>query len=123
VVHPGPHRPQPALTGAAPFQTVADGLRLAVKLVPGASRQRIEGLVPAQGGGSALKIAVGAPAVDGKANAALIGLLADALGVAKGTITVVAGATQRRKLLHIAGDPGGLARRLAALIGPSGAGG
>ena len=79
--------------------------------------------MPAQGGGSALKIAVGAPAVDGKANAALIGLLADALGVAKGTITVVAGATQRRKLLHIAGDPGGLARRLAALIGPSGAGG
>ena len=94
-----------------------------MKLAPGASRQRIEGCVPAPGGGSALKVAVGAPAVDGKANAALIRLLADALGVAKGTITVVAGATQRRKLLHIAGDPGSLARRLAALIGPSDAGG
>jgi uncharacterized protein (TIGR00251 family) len=95
---------------------VADGLRLAVKLVPGAARQRIEGCVPAPGGGSALKIAVGAPAVDGKANAALVRLLADALGVAKGTITVVAGGTQRRKLLHIAGDPGGLARQLASLL-------
>ena len=105
-----------------PFQAVGDGLRLAVKLVPGASRQRIEGCVPAPGGGSALKVAVGAPAVDGKANAALVQLLAEALGVAKGTITVVAGATQRRKLLHIAGDPGSLARRLAALLGPRDAG-
>ena len=101
---------------------MADGLRLAVKLAPGASRQRIAGCVPAPGGGSALKIAVGAPAVDGKANAALVALLAAALGVAKGTITVVAGATQRRKVLHIAGDPGSLARRLAALIEPPAAG-
>ena len=105
-----------------PFQTVADGLRLTVKLIPGAARQRLEGCVPAPGGGSALKIAVGAPAVDGKANAALVKLLAEALGVAKGTITVVAGATQRRKLLHIAGDPGSLARRLAALLEPRDAG-
>jgi len=96
---------------------VAGGLRLAVKLVPGAARQRIAGCVSAPGGSSALKIAVGAPAVDGKANAALVRLLAEALGVAKGTITVVAGGTQRRKLLHIAGDPGSLAQRLAALLG------
>ena len=94
-----------------------------MKLVPGAARQGIAGSVPAPGGGSALKIAVGAPAVDGKANAALIRLLADAVGVAKGTITVVAGATQRHKLLHIAGDSGTLARRLAALLEARGAGG
>ena len=102
---------------------MAGGLRLAVKLVPGAARQGIGGVVPAPGGGTALKIAVGAPAVDGKANAALIRLLADAVGVAKGTITVVAGATQRHKLLHIAGDSGTLARRLAALLEARGAGG
>ena len=98
---------------------VAGGLRLAVKLVPGAARQGIEGRVPAPGGGSALKIAVGAPAVDGKANAALIRLLAEALGIAKGTITVVAGATQRYKLLHIAGESGSLAKRLAPLLAPA----
>ena len=96
---------------------MAGGLRLAVKLAPGAARQGIEGSVPAPGGGSALKVAVGAAAVDGRANAALIRLLAETLGVAKGTITVVAGATQRHKLLHIAGDPGSLAPRLAALLG------
>jgi len=101
---------------------VAGGLRLAVKLVPGAARQGIEGAVPAPGG-SAIKIAVGAPAVDGKANAALIRLLAEALGVAKGTITVVAGATQRHKLLHIAGDSGSLEKQLAALLDAPAAGG
>ena len=106
-----------------PFRAVAGGLRLAVKLVPGASRQGIAGRVPAPGGGSALKIAVGAPAVDGKANAALIRLLAETLGVAKGTITVVAGATQRHKLLHIAGDSGSLEKQLAALLDAPAAGG
>jgi len=102
---------------AGPFRAVADGVSLQVKLVPGAGRQRIEGIVPAAAGGSALKIAVRAPAVDGKANAALVALLAETLGVAKGTIAVVAGATDRHKRIHIAGDPAGLADRLARLLG------
>jgi uncharacterized protein (TIGR00251 family) len=48
-----------------------------------------------------IKIAVTAPPVDGEANAAVIELLAGALGVARGDITVVAGASSRRKTLRI----------------------
>jgi hypothetical protein len=51
-----------------------------------------------------LKIAVTAPPVDGEANAAVIELLARRLGIARTSITVVAGATARRKTVAIA-DP------------------
>lgn len=100
----------------SPVRAVADGIRLAVRLAPGASRDGLAGLATDADGSLALKIAVGAPAIDGRANAALVALLARRLGVAKGTITVVAGATRRQKLLHIAGDPATLAARVGALL-------
>jgi uncharacterized protein (TIGR00251 family) len=50
-----------------------------------------------------LKIAVTAPPVDGEANAAVIELLAKQLGVARGAIAVVAGATGRRKTVRVTG--------------------
>jgi uncharacterized protein (TIGR00251 family) len=50
-----------------------------------------------------LKIAVTSPPVDGEANAAVIELLAKTLGVAKGRISVIAGATSRRKRVQVAG--------------------
>ena len=47
-----------------------------------------------------------APAVEGAANAALIRLLADELGVARRDVRIVAGATSRQKLVVIDGvDP------------------
>ena len=48
-----------------------------------------------------LKIAVTAPPVDGEANAAVIELLADRLGIARGDIAVITGASSRRKTLRI----------------------
>ena len=50
-----------------------------------------------------LKIAVTAPPVDGEANAAVIELLAKPLGIARGAVEVIAGASSRRKTLRIAG--------------------
>lgn len=50
-----------------------------------------------------LKVSVTAPPVDGEANAAVIELLAKALGVPKGSIEVIAGASSRRKTVRIAG--------------------
>jgi uncharacterized protein (TIGR00251 family) len=49
-----------------------------------------------------LKIAVTAPPVDGEANAAVIDLIARRLGIARGDVEVVAGASSRRKTLRIA---------------------
>jgi uncharacterized protein (TIGR00251 family) len=50
-----------------------------------------------------LKVAVTSPPVDGEANAAVVALLAKTLGVAKGAVEVIAGASSRRKTIRIAG--------------------
>ncbi|HET7502965.1 MAG TPA: DUF167 domain-containing protein [Kofleriaceae bacterium] len=49
-----------------------------------------------------LKISVTAPPVDGEANAAVIELVARRLGIPRGDVMVVAGASSRRKTLQIA---------------------
>ena len=49
-----------------------------------------------------LKIAVTAPPVDGEANAAVVELVAKQLGIARGSVEIVAGASSRRKTLRIA---------------------
>lgn len=53
--------------------------------------------------GDRLKLAVTAPPVDGEANAAVIELLASALGVARATLEVAAGASSRRKTIRVRG--------------------
>lgn len=63
---------------------------------PRASRARIGPMHDGR-----IKIAVTAPPVDGEANAAVIELLARRLGVARGDIAVIAGASSRRKTLRI----------------------
>ncbi len=50
-----------------------------------------------------LKVAVTSPPVDGEANTAVIELFAKQLGIAKGAVEVMAGASSRRKTLRITG--------------------
>ena len=50
-----------------------------------------------------LRVRVGAPAVEGGANNALLRLLADELGVARRDVRIVAGASSRQKLVVIDG--------------------
>jgi uncharacterized protein len=50
-----------------------------------------------------LKVAVTAPPVDGEANAAVIELIAKALGVARGAVEVTAGQSSRRKTVRVTG--------------------
>lgn len=73
------------------------GCVLAVKAQPGARRAAIVGVH-----GDALKVAVTAPADQGKANAALIELLAAALGCKRYDVELLSGPTQRLKkfLIH-----------------------
>ena len=53
--------------------------------------------------GDRLRVAVRAPPVDGKANAAVIEAVAQALGVPKGAVEIVRGESGRRKTLRITG--------------------
>ena len=99
---------------ASPFAAAADGVRVSVRLTPRASRTAITGIARDAAGTAMVTAMVTAAPEDGKANAALVKLLAREWRVAKSGITVVKGATDRRKLLHVAGDPAQLSVRLAA---------
>jgi uncharacterized protein (TIGR00251 family) len=101
--------------GDGPASPVPGGIRLRLKVRPKARRNAILGVGPDRDG-SALKLAVGAPPEDGKANAAVIALLAEAFDVAKAAVSVVAGATDRRKLVEIRGNSGDLGESLDRLI-------
>jgi len=96
----------------SPFQAMADGVRIAVRLSPKASRNQMQGVVADADGKAALKIAVTAVPADGKANAALLALLAKEWRVPKSALSIVAGAGDRRKILLLAGDGAALAKRL-----------
>ena len=101
---------------ASPFTAVADGVRVRLKVTPRAAANRIGGLQDEADGGIALKVAVTAIAEDGKANHAVIALLAKSWRLAKRDLSILQGAADRRKILHIAGDPAELLQRLAALL-------
>lgn len=90
------------------FRADKDGLVITARVSPKASRTAVQGVMPTPDG-EALKIAVTAPADKGKANAAVTSLLAKTFGVAKSSVAVVAGETDRRKILRVAGDPAVLA--------------
>lgn len=85
-------------------------VRLAVKVAPKASRNAVRGWL-----GDTLKVAVTAAPERGKANEAVEELLAAALSLPRGAVRVVAGHTQPRKQLEIAGiSPATLRERLPA---------
>ncbi|NJL30609.1 MAG: DUF167 domain-containing protein [Phycisphaerales bacterium] len=74
------------------------GVLVRVKVVPGASRLRLAGLL-----GDRLKIQVSAPPEDGKANAALCQVLAEALQINLRQVNVVEGHTRPQKMVRIEG--------------------
>ncbi|MGA2500071.1 MAG: DUF167 domain-containing protein [Tepidisphaeraceae bacterium] len=86
---------------------------LAVKVVPGASRSRVAGRY-----GDGIKVQVSAAPEKGKANAAVIEVLAEALGVRECQVVLVSGQTQPRKVFRIDGvDDAEFQRRLEAVAG------
>ena len=87
-----------------PYSITASGLTLALRVTPKARRNRIEGMVGEADGGTVLKLAVTAVPEAGKANAAVIALLAKEWRLAKSAFRVTRGAASRRKTLAIEGD-------------------
>ena len=95
-----------------PWLASADGVTLAVRLTPKGGRDAIDGIERLADGRAVLKVRVRAAASEGEANAALIKLVAKALGVAPRDITLVAGATARLKRLKVNGAGAALAAAL-----------
>lgn len=98
----------------SPFTAVRDGVRVRIRLSPGASSDRLDGVVIDPDGAARLRIAVTARAERGRANDAMIKLLADTWRLPKSAFRLVAGATDRRKTVLLTGEPAPLAARLAA---------
>ena len=77
---------------------VVDGCTVSVRVQPGAKRDAVLGLH-----GGAVKIAVNAPPVDGKANDALIAFVAERVGLPRARVSLVSGTTNRSKILRVTG--------------------
>jgi uncharacterized protein (TIGR00251 family) len=74
------------------------GTTFAVKVHPRAKKNAITGEV-----GDALKVALTAPPVDGKANEACIEFFAKLLNLPRSSVTIAAGQTSRNKVIRVAG--------------------
>ncbi len=82
----------------APIETHPDGrCLLRVKAVPGASRDALAGVL-----GDRLKIRVSAPPEGGKANRAILALLARQLGLKASDLEIIGGASNPEKCIAIA---------------------
>jgi hypothetical protein len=85
--------------GAPWARRTADGWALALHVQPGAKRSAAAGLH-----GERLKLRIAAPAVDGRANEALIAFVAANLGVPKACVAVAKGERSREKLVVVSGE-------------------
>ena len=100
-----------------PYAATEDGVRLALRLTPRASRNGVDGIIRDAEGRSLLKLRLVAPPVEGAANEALIAFLAKTLSLRKADITIRSGETSRVKILHLAGDSAALLQKLDAWLG------
>ena len=90
-------------------------MKLAVRVTPKGGRDAIDGIDRTADGRSVLRARVRAAPGDGEANAALVRLVAKALGVAPRAVTLIAGHTARVKRLKIDGPAIALAAALATI--------
>jgi uncharacterized protein (TIGR00251 family) len=88
------------VTELAGFQVdeVEEGIRFRIKVQAKARREEIGGVI-----GAALRVRVNAPALEGRANKAVISLLAKGLQVSKGSIKITAGERSALKTVVVAG--------------------
>jgi uncharacterized protein (TIGR00251 family) len=80
------------------IRETASGVSFAVRLQPKAKKTAILGELD-----GALKLAVTAPPIEGRANEACIRFIAELLNVARSSVTIAAGASSRNKVIRIEG--------------------
>ena len=108
--------PDPGALSLLPWRLVKDGLLLSARVTPKSSRDEILGLREASDGQVSLVVKVRAQPEQGKANKAVIQLLASTLGLPKSRLSVAAGQAERNKTILIAGDAAELSAQLAAIV-------
>jgi len=81
-----------------PLHVSPDGVSFAVKVQPRARKNAVTGEL-----GDALKLALTAPPVEGRANAACVEFFANLLDVPRSSVTIASGASNRRKVIRVAG--------------------
>jgi uncharacterized protein len=81
-----------------PIHDTPAGIIFGVKVHPRARKNAITGEV-----GNALKVAVTAPPVEGKANEACIDFFAKLLKVPRSSVTIASGQSSRNKVVRVAG--------------------
>jgi uncharacterized protein len=96
-----------------PITVTRDGLRVSIRLSPRAKADRLLALTATAKGGHAIKASVTAPPEGGRANEALLQLLARAWHLPRRDLAIVAGTASRNKTIGIAGDPHRLLTKLA----------
>jgi uncharacterized protein (TIGR00251 family) len=82
------------------LKAVVGGTRIRLRVKPGARKAAIVGVH-----GGALKLSVAAPPERGKANRAVIALLAEALDIPPSAVTIAVGETSQYKVAEIALPP------------------
>ena len=87
------------------WQRHGDHIRLSVRLTPNGGRDAIDCVEQDADGNAHLKARVSAVPEGGKANKALVILLAKKLRLPKSSITFISGETARKKILRIDTDP------------------
>lgn len=100
-----------------PFSPGRQCVHVAIRLIPKAGRDGVDGVITRADGSKALKVRVTAAPEKGKANAALLGLLAKAWDIPRSRLDIAAGESARDKTVHASGNPDSLMLQLNHRLG------
>jgi hypothetical protein len=98
------------------LRAVANGVRVAVRLTPRGRADRLLGIARLADGSPVLKVSVTAPPAEGRANDALLQLLAREWGVPRRDLAIVGGLKSRSKTVRVDGEPALLLKQLGAAL-------
>lgn len=89
-----------------PIQESAKGVTFAVKVHPRARKNQITGVL-----GDALKLALTAPPVEGRANQGVVEFFAELFAIPRSSVTIASGETSRNKVVRVFGPSAESVRR------------
>ncbi len=98
-----------------PWRYSTQGISVALRVTPRGGRDGIDGIETLANGRTVVKVRIRTIAEGGEANRAVINLLSEALGVARGKVRIVSGPTSRLKQIAVEGDPAKLGERMRKL--------